>query len=105
MKTESAQTFERGARYRVIRDGYYLRGMKPVGPGVETLWRRDLRVGDIITCAGGAFTAGDGVPIIRWQDADGTPLANDCEFQPDDGRMWGSLPADGFLVRVDSCRA
>ena len=102
MKTESAKTFERGARYRVIREGCYLRGMKPIGPGVETLWRRDLRVGDIITCAGSAFTAGDGVPIIRWCNADGKPLANDCEFQPDNGRKWGSLPAEGFLVRVDS---
>jgi hypothetical protein len=74
-------------------------------PGVETLWRKDLRVGDVITYAGCAFTAGDGVQIIHWLDADGTPLADDCELQPDDGRMWGSLPADAFLVRIGSCPA
>ena len=72
--------------------------MKPV----ETLWRRDLQVEDIVTCAGSAFTAGDGVPIIHWLDADWAPLANDCEFQSDSGQMWGSLPAEGFLFRIDS---
>jgi len=77
--------------------------MRPIGPGIESLWRRDLRVGDIITCAGVAMTAGDGVPIVQWLDEDGTRLANDCEFQPDDGRIWGSLPAEGFLVRTASC--
>ena len=56
-----------------------------------------------ISRAGCAFTSGDGVPIIHWLDADGVTLANDCEFQPDDGRMWGSLPAVGFLVRIGSC--
>jgi len=97
------QRYVRGERYTVVRDGGYLRGLWPAGPGMEALWRKDLRIGDVITCAGSAFTAGDGVPIIRWRDADGKPLANDCEFQPDNGRMWGSLPAEGFLVRIGPC--
>ena len=101
MTNTSNQRFVRGERYTVVKDGGYLRGFRPTVSGVATLWRRDLQTGDIITCAGCAFTAGDGVPIIHWLDADGAPLANDCEFQPDDGRVWGSLPAEGFLVAVD----
>ena len=101
MTNTSSQRFVRGERYRVVKEGGYLRGSRPTGPGVETIWRRDLRIGDVISCAGCAFTSGDGVPIIHWLDADGVPLVNDCEFQPDDGRMWGTLAAEGFLVRVD----
>lgn len=103
MTNTSPQRFVRGERYRVVKKGGDLRGFRPTGPGMETLWRKDLRVGDVITCAGGAFTSGDGVPIVRWLDADGKLLANDCEFQPDDGRRWGSLPAEGFLVRIGPC--
>lgn len=91
-----------GDKYQVVREGCYLRGMRPIGPGVETLWRRDLHLGDVITCAGVAMTAGDGVPIVKWLDEDGTVLANDCEFQPDDGRAWGSMPTAGYLVKVTS---
>jgi hypothetical protein len=65
MTNASHQRLIRGARYRVVRDSCYLRGLRPTGPGVETLWRRDLPAGDIVTCAGCAFTAGDGVPIIH----------------------------------------
>ena len=65
------QRYVRGERYTVVRDGGYLRGLWPAGPGMEALWRKDLRIGDVITCASSAFTAGDGVPIIRWRDADG----------------------------------
>ena len=61
---------------------------------METLWRKDLRIADVISCRGVGFTARAGVPIVRWLDADGAPLANDC--------AWGSLPAEGFLVRIDS---
>lgn len=103
MEQTSATRFVRGDRYQVVREGCYLRGLRPIGPGVETLWRRELRVGDVSTCAGVVMTAGDGVPIVQWLDEDGTRLANDCEFQPDDGRMWGSLPTEGFLVRIGSC--
>ena len=85
-----------------MKEGGYLRSFRPTAAGMETLWRKDLRLGDVITCAGSAFTAGDGVPIIRWINADGKPLANDCEFQSDDGWIWGSLPAEGFLVRIVS---
>ena len=102
MTSTTSQRFVRGERYRVVKEGGYLRGFRPIGPGMETLWRKDLRIGDVITCASSAFTAGDGVPIIRWRDADGKPLANDCEFQPDNGRMWGSFSAEGFLVRTGS---
>ena len=61
--------------------------------------------GRLLTSTGLRHAVGDGVPIVHGFDADGAPLFNYCEFQPDNGRMWGSLPADGFLVRVDSCRS
>jgi len=100
--TSEKRQFAHGDRYRVVREGCYPRGLRPTGPGIESLWQRDLRVVDIITCAGVAMTAGDGVPIVQWLDEDGTRLANDCEFQPDDGRTWGSFPAEGCLVRYHS---
>jgi hypothetical protein len=101
--TSEKRQFVRGDRYRVVREGCYLRGMRPIGPGVESLWRRELGAGDVITCAGVAMTAGDGVPVVQWLDEDGTRLANDCEFQPDDGRTWGSMPVEGFLLPDRRC--
>ena len=94
--------FARCDRYTGVREGCHLRGMRPSGPGVETLWRKNLGARDIITRAGVPMTSSDSVPIVQWLDEDGTLLANDCEFQPDDGRAWGSRPAEGFLVRIDS---
>jgi hypothetical protein len=101
MANNSSLCFVRGERYTVVKDGGYVRGFRPTGPSVETLWRKDLRFGDVLTCAGCAFTAGDGVPIVHWLDAEGESLANDCEFQPYDGRKWGGLPAVGWLARVE----
>ena len=101
MTSTSSTRSVRGDRYRIVKEGGYLRGFRPIAPGVETLRRNDLRGGDVITCAGCAFTADDGVPIVHWLNADGAPMANDCEFQPDDGRKWGGLPAVGCLVRVE----
>ena len=99
----STQRFLCGGRYRVVKDGGYLRGFRPIGPSIETLWRKDREIGYAITCTGNAFTADNRVPIMRWFDADRKPLANNCEFQCDYERMWGSLPAAGFLVSVGPC--
>lgn len=46
------------------------------------------------------MSGGDGVPIIKWSDENGKPLAGDCEFHPQTGGMWASAPADGYLELV-----
>lgn len=48
------------------------------------------------------MTFGDGVPALKWKDADGEWLANDCLFQPVQGGMWsGQVPEDGYLEAVE----
>jgi hypothetical protein len=48
------------------------------------------------------MTMGDGVPALKWGDAEGKWLANDCLFMPIQGGMWGGqIPADGYLEVVD----
>ena len=71
MTNTSNQRFVRGERCTVVKDGGYLPGFRPTGTGVGSLWRPNLRVEDVITCAGNAFTAGDGFPVVHWLDAEG----------------------------------
>ncbi len=71
----ATQRFVRGERYRAVKEGVYLRGFRPIGPGMETLWCRDLRIGDVIGCAGCALTSGDGAPMMHGLDEDGVPPA------------------------------
>lgn len=90
--------YESGKKYRVIKEGARLSGMKPTAPYCQTGWRQDLHVGDVLTCAGRSMTSGDGVPALKWKDADGEWLANDCLFHPVQGGMWsGQVPVDGYL--------
>lgn len=92
----------KGEKYRVVRAGAYLRGMTTVGRGVFNGWRRDLQVGDVITCLGESWTMGDGVPAIKWGDETGEWLANDCTFQPCGGGLWGGqVPLPGYLEPAD----
>lgn len=94
-------TYEKGKKYRVVKAGGKLWGMKPTAPYVQQGWGMNLSVGDIITCGGTSMTFGDGVPAMKWLDADGKWLANDCTFSPVKGGMWGGqLPEDGFLEEV-----
>jgi hypothetical protein len=96
-----ARDYKKGQRYRVIREGARLRGMQPVGPHTQQGWRRELEVGDVITCLGTSMTFGDGVPAVKWGDEDGAWLANDCIFSPASGGLWGGQPpADGYLEEV-----
>lgn len=90
--------FEKGKRYRVIRPGARLSGMQPARPGTLQGWKRDLAVGDILTCLGTSMTRGDGVPAVKWADENGEQLAVDCTFDPVSGGLWsGQVPVDGYL--------
>lgn len=91
--------FRAGQRWRVIKAGGSLFGWQPC-PGGQQGWRQDLAVGTVITCNGRSMSGGDGVPIIKWSDENGKPLAGDCEFHPQTGGMWASAPADGYLELV-----
>lgn len=93
--------YKKGQRYRVVKAGAHLHGMQPVAPCVQQGWRKDLKVGDILTCQGESMTFGDGVPALKWADEDGQWLANDCLFSPIQGGMWGGqVPEDGYLEPV-----
>lgn len=93
--------YEKGKRYRVVKAGAKLYGMKPTSPHCQRGWAKDLSVGEILTCAGSSMTCGDGVPALKWQDENGKWLANDCIFNPIKGGMWGGqVPEDGFLEEV-----
>lgn len=91
--------YEQGKKYRVIKEGARLSGMRPVAPYCQEGWGMELAVGAVLTCDGTSMTFGDGVPALKWKDADGNWLANDCLFRPIKGdAMWGGqLPADGYL--------
>jgi hypothetical protein len=93
-----AMKYEKGKKYRVVRAGARLSGYRPTAPYCQEGWSRSLEVGEVITCAGDSMTFGDGVPAIKWLDANGKWIANDCLFHPVKGGMWGGqVPADGFL--------
>jgi hypothetical protein len=97
-----SEKYEKGRRYRVVKAGAKLSGMKPVAPYCEQGWGKELEIGEVITCAGTAMTFGDGVPAMKWHDADGRWLANDCLFSPVKGGMWGGqVPEDGYLEEVN----
>lgn len=101
MKTARSK-YEKGKKFRVIKAGARLSGYKPTAPYCQTGWGRPLEVGEVITCAGESMTFGDGVPAIKWLDADGKWIANDCIFSPVQGGMWGGqAPEDGYLEPVD----
>lgn len=92
-------TYEAGKRYRVIKEGARLEGMKPVAPYCQQGWSQDLHVGDVITCGRTSMTFGDGVPALKWLDENGEWIANDCLFRPVQGGMWGGqIPVEGYLV-------
>lgn len=96
--------FKEGQKWRVISEGASLWGMQPDGPYAQRGWGMALPVGTILTCGGVHWTHGDGVPIVKWRDAEGNWLANDCEFKPSVGGMWSSAPQDGYLELVETVR-
>jgi hypothetical protein len=88
-----------GARYRVIKPGARLDGLKPL-PEHRSAWQgwsRPLKVGEIITCTGLAMGWGsDSVPLVQWSE----PGVSYVEFYPATGTMWTSEPDPSFLELV-----
>lgn len=89
--------FKAGQKWRVAIDGAFLSGMKPTGPYAQQGWAMRAPNGTVLTCTGVQMTFGDGVPTVKWADADGEWLANDCTFSPSTGGMWFQAPIDGAL--------
>jgi len=95
---EGRGVYQPGTRWRVVKPGAHLWGLQPVGRNVEQGWQMDLPVGTVLTCLGVSWTRGDGVPALKWGDAEGRWLANDCTFSHIDGGMWGGqVPQAGYL--------
>jgi hypothetical protein len=94
--------FQAGRRFRVAAPGCRLTGMQPHRTGGRVGWGLSLAVGDELTCAGTSMTSGDGVPAVKWWDALGRRLAEDCLFEPVIGGMWGGqYPVPGRLEPLD----
>lgn len=93
--------FVRGKKFRVIKAGGYISGMKPVAPYVQQGYREQLEVGTVLMCAGESMTFGDGVPAIKWLREDGKPICNDAIFSHVVGGMWaGQVPEPGWMELV-----
>lgn len=90
--------FKPGTKWRVTRPGATLHGMKPAGPYAQQGWREVLEVGTILTVNRTSMSFGDGVPIVKWLDAGGKWIANDCEFSPSTGGMWHQVPDLRYLT-------
>lgn len=89
--------FRPGQRWTVTSETGALWGMQPHADGGLIGWKRDLKQGEIITCAGVSMSRNDGVPLVKWNDGADKPLAIDCEFRPSNNSMWSSAPEDGQL--------
>lgn len=93
-----AKDYITGSRWRVVKPGASIVGMKPDGPGCFRGFRLDLAVGTVLTCLGVSMTFGDGVPALKWGDADGHWICNDALFEPHVGGMWEGLPPDPSYI-------
>lgn len=95
--------FKKGQKFRVIKAGAKISGMVPIAPWTQQGFRRELEVGDVLTCRGSSMTAGDGVPAIKWADEKDDWICNDPLFYPQlDNGMWtGQYPARGYLEPID----
>lgn len=90
--------YQKGRRFRVVREGARLSGMQPHPSGALVGWSVPLLVDTVLTCLGTSWTRGDGVPAVKWGDCNGKPLAIDCIFFPVQGGMWdGRKPLPGYL--------
>lgn len=88
--------FKEGQKWQITRPSK-LSGMQAI-PGGQQGWGRDVPAGTILTCSGVRWTFGDGVPVVKWLDADGNHIASDCTLLPAEGGMWSSVPrADHIL--------
>jgi len=85
-------TYDKGKRFRVIKPGPYLSGLKHVGGSAFQGTRQDLNVGDVIESNG----------YIGGWGSDNIDVANFTlgefrgEFQPN---SWG-IPVKGYLEEI-----
>jgi len=104
MTPEYRHQFKAGRKFRVVKAGCRLTGMQAARGGGQQGWARDLAVGEVLTCLGESMTFGDGVPAVKWADADGRHMAADCTFDLEQvvGGMWGGqLPAPGLVEPLE----
>jgi len=87
-----------GRRFRVIRSGAYVWGLRSVAPWTRECVRIDLQMGTIITCLGRANTRGDGVPAVMWGDEAGVAYCEDPVFSPSiTGSIWDERPDPSYI--------
>ena len=90
---DRTHSYQRGQKYRVIRAGASLHGVKVSHLWNMKRWSMRLPIGTVITCCGPSMAHGDGIEIIKWADAAGNSLAIDCAFSPSEGVR----PDDSYL--------
>ena len=90
--------YPEGAKFRVVKPGAYLSGMRPIAPSAFQGARIDLAVGDVIEVSRVApgWGSDPGPPIVQWK-AD----MNFPEFRPQVGSFWFPEPDDTYLERVE----
>ena len=87
----------KGRKFVVVREGAAIIGLQSIAPGVWQPCRRELAVGDMLTCDGASQTLGDGVPVVKWLGPNGEYICEDAEFKPSIGDMWNSLPNSEYI--------
>lgn len=94
--------FTRDKKFRVVREGCRISGMKTIAPWTRQGFRLDLKPGDILTCDGESQSRGDGASVVKWRDHKGDWICEDALFYPYAGGMWGGhLPEPGCLEEVE----
>jgi hypothetical protein len=86
-----SEFYRQGRRFRVTKEGARIVGLLPSAEGQQGYWQA-LAPGDILTCRGVSMTFGDGVPAIKWNDAQDQWICNDAIFEPYIGSMWDGMP-------------
>lgn len=97
--------FPKGARFKVVREGAYLSGLRLM---VEQRSngrigiRRDLELGDVIVSRGfGPDWGSDPGYGIHFDWPGDEQHVDYTEFKPGQGALFGFGPADGYLERID----
>jgi hypothetical protein len=90
--------YQAGVKFQIMQEGACIVGTVPIAAWTTRGFRRLLKVGEIITCAGTSMTAGDGCPIVKWRDSNGEYICDDAEFTPRIGGMWDSKPDPRYLA-------
>ena len=73
--------YRRGSKWRVVKPGARIVGMKSSGSFSFTGFALDLPVGTVLTCEGSSMTFGDGYPVLKWRDENNRPICMDAEIQ------------------------